>query len=110
MRLSSWHVQSGSLHRFPKLLLCSTLQRAELPGTWCPEGHVAKTHSRSDTLLHLRCHAQNPEEVREMILRTHDQYDNRNQLVSYAFSLEHKVGERVGMHGGVQRLTRRSSR
>lgn len=36
-------------------------------------------------------HAQNPEEVREMILRTHDQYDNRNQLVSYAFSLEHKV-------------------
>ncbi|KXZ45146.1 hypothetical protein GPECTOR_58g595 [Gonium pectorale] len=36
--------------------------------------------------------ARGPEQAREVISRTHDTYDNRNQLVSYAVSFEHKLG------------------
>ena len=35
---------------------------------------------------------QGPEQARAVISATHDRYDNRNQLVSYAVSYDHKVG------------------
>ncbi|GFR40328.1 hypothetical protein Agub_g868, partial [Astrephomene gubernaculifera] len=35
---------------------------------------------------------QGVDQAREAVKRTHNQYDNRNQLVSYAVSFEHKLG------------------
>ncbi|KAG2438298.1 hypothetical protein HYH02_010995 [Chlamydomonas schloesseri] len=35
---------------------------------------------------------QGPDQARAVIAATHDRYDNRNQLVSYAVSFEHKLG------------------
>ncbi|PNW79165.1 hypothetical protein CHLRE_09g402886v5 [Chlamydomonas reinhardtii] len=35
---------------------------------------------------------QGPEQARAVISATHDRYDNRNQLVSYAVSYDHKLG------------------